>query len=231
MNKQPRILLVEDEKSLSDVIKINLDIKEYHTTVIADGALAIENLQSSLYDLVILDIMLPNVNGFQICEAIRKTNRETQILIISAKDSSEDRIKGLRLGADDYLSKPFDLEELMLRVESLLRRNIHFQNERNTFSFGKNSVDFTTYIASNGKKEFQLTKREADILQMLIEREGEVVSREDILKRIWGYEILPNTRTIDNFILSLRKYFEKNPKSPKYFHSVWGVGYRFTSSK
>lgn len=230
VDKNIRILLVEDEKSLSDVIALNLRMKEYQTEVISDGAEALKSVTGSFYDLIILDIMLPNVDGFEICKKIRENDEETKILIISAKDSSADKIKGLKLGADDYLPKPFDLEELMLRVNSLLKRNTYINIKEDTYEFGSNCINFSNFMASNSKSEFQLTKREADLLQLLVEKEGQVVSREEILKRVWGYDVLPNTRTIDNFILAFRKYFEKNPKQPKHFHSVWGVGYRFTSN-
>lgn len=229
MSKTPKILLVEDEKSLRDVIHLNLKMKGYAVSEEKDGQKALEKLQNAYFDLVILDVMLPNKSGFEICKQIRKSNDQIQILMMSAKDSSADKIEGLRLGADDYLPKPFDLEELFLRVESLLRRNPNLQQKTDEVSFGANNVNFTTYEATNGKKSFQLTKREIDILELLVEKEGEVVSREELLRKVWGYEVIPNTRTIDNYILAFRKYFEKDAKNPTYFHSIWGVGYRFTS--
>lgn len=229
MSKTAKILLVEDEKSLRDVIKMNLEMKDYEVQIEQEGQSALEKLKNAYFDLVILDIMLPGLSGFDICREIRKDNQQIQILMMSAKDSSADKIEGLRLGADDYLPKPFDLEELLLRVESLLRRNPNLQENQHIIEFGKNKVDFSTFEASNGSETFQLTKRETDILELLVEKEGEVVSREDLLRKVWGYEVIPNTRTIDNYILAFRKYFEEDPKNPVYFHSVWGVGYRFTA--
>ena len=229
MNKVAKILLVEDEKSLRDVIALNLKMKGYEVSEEQDGAQALQRIQNAYFDLVILDIMLPTMSGFDICKAVREQNSTIQILMVSAKDSSADKIEGLKLGADDYLPKPFDLEELLLRVESLLRRNPNLQTSTDSITFGNNKVDFTTFEATNGSEQFQLTKREIDILELLVEKEGEVVSREDLLRKVWGYEVIPNTRTIDNYILAFRKYFEQDPKSPQYFHSVWGVGYRFTA--
>lgn len=229
MNNQPKLLLVEDEQSLQEVIELNLNLKGYNVTTESDGSNALQRIKNGYFDLVILDVMLPSMSGFEVCEQVRKINKSLQILMMSAKDSSSDKIKGLKLGADDYLPKPFDLEELLLRVESLLRRNSKFQEKQTVVQFGKNTIDFNTFEANNGKKTFALTRREVEILELLIEKEGDVVSREEILRKVWGYEVIPNTRTIDNFILSFRKYFEDDAKNPKYFHSVWGVGYRFTS--
>jgi len=222
------ILLVEDEKTLSDVIKLNLDIEGYTVVNVNDGQKALDTLQNSVFDLIILDIMLPNVNGFEILKQVRSSNQHTSILIISAKDGTSDRIKGLKLGADDYLTKPFDLQELMLRVKALLRRGSS-SSIAEVYQFGENTINFKTFEAKNNKETFTLTKRETDLLKLLVDKNGEVVSREEILKRVWGYDVLPNTRTIDNFILAFRKYFESDPKVPKHFHSVWGVGYKFTS--
>ena len=229
MSKVAKILLVEDEKSLRDVIALNLKMKGYEVSEEQDGAQALQRIQNAYFDLVILDIMLPTMSGFDVCKAVREQNSTIQILMVSAKDSSADKIEGLKLGADDYLPKPFDLEELLLRVESLLRRNPNLQTSTDSITFGNNKVDFTTFEATNGSEQFQLTKREIDILELLVEKEGEVVSREDLLRKVWGYEVIPNTRTIDNYILAFRKYFEQDPKNPQYFHSVWGVGYRFTA--
>lgn len=231
MNKTPQILLVEDEQSLNEVITMNLEIEDYEVTSVFDGQAAIDAVNAKMFHLVVLDIMLPNLDGFAVCERIRENNKDTQIIIISAKDSSADKIKGLKLGADDYLPKPFDLEELLLRVKSLLRRNGNLQQEVQKYQFGQNQINFGTFEATNGTDSFQLTKREAKLLELLVEKEGEVVSRDEILKQVWGYgDVIPNTRTIDNFILNFRKYFEEDPKKPQYFHSVWGVGYRFTGN-
>ncbi|MBX2845482.1 MAG: response regulator transcription factor [Saprospiraceae bacterium] len=227
-NENVHILLVEDEKTLSDVIALNLRMEDYHVQIANDGNEALQAIRNQIFDLILLDIMLPHVNGFDILKEVRATNQVTSVLIISAKDATTDRIQGLKLGADDYLTKPFDLEELMLRVKALLRRG-STSSISDVYEFGSNSINFKTFEARNQHDTIQLTKREADLLKLLVDKEGEVVSRQEILKKVWGYDVLPNTRTIDNFILAFRKYFEKDPKQPEYFHSVWGVGYRFTA--
>ena len=227
-----KILLVEDEPSLNEVIALNLTAQGYEVTSAFDGSEALKKVKENLFHLVVLDVMLPNKDGFDVCREIRKTNTDMQIIIVSAKDSTEDKIQGLKLGADDYLPKPFDLEELLLRVKSLLKRNSLLQAQLSSYDFGTNKINFSTYIAMTAGDPVQLTFREAKLLELLINKENEVVSRDEILQQVWGYgDAIPNTRTIDNFILNFRKYFEDNPKQPRHFHSVWGVGYKFTKQK
>jgi two-component system alkaline phosphatase synthesis response regulator PhoP len=210
------------------MLKLNLTLEGYEVVEAGDGMLALSLVESQKFDIIILDIMLPNVNGFQVCEKIRLNNKDVGIIFLSAKNSAEDRIKGLKLGGDDYLTKPFNLEELLLRVQNLARRSAKEpQHEIEEYSFGNNYVNFKDYSARGIKGEFELTKKEALLLKMLIERKGEVVSRQHILQNVWGYDIYPSTRTIDNFILSFRKYFEADTKDPNFFLSVRGVGYKF----
>ena len=226
-----RILLVEDEISIQKVIKMNLELEGYEVIVSDNGKTALDIAKSQFFDLIILDVMLPEVNGFEICEKVRLGNRDIAIIILSAKDTSEDRILGLKMGADDYLVKPFNLEELLLRVEKLLgRKDKMGRVVQELYEFGDNSVNFSSFEASGNGKTFFLTKKEAQLLQLLIERKNEAVSREQILKTVWGYDVYPATRTIDNFLLSFRKYFEKDPRNPEYFISVRGIGYKFTEN-
>lgn len=225
-----RILLVEDESSLSEVISDNLESEGYSVTVAANGKDALKIFKGGRFDLVLLDVMLPELDGFRVCESIRLTDRETPILILSAKGEGADRVQGLKLGADDYLSKPFNLEELLLRVEKLMARagEKKVYSTTDVFSFGGNKAWFGQFRAQNFKgQEISLTKKEAGLLKLLTDHPGEVVSREMILETVWGYDVYPSTRTIDNFILSFRKIFEKDPKNPLHFLSVRGVGYRF----
>ncbi len=227
-----RILLAEDEEHLNEVIKLNLELEGYSVTAVDDGKKAIKAFRQERFNLLILDVMLPEIDGFRVCETIRLENTEVPILFLTAKDSSEDKITGLKKGADDYLVKPFNLEELLLRVQILIRRgarNSQTANKPNVYHFGQNTINFLTFEITDvrGLKN-QLTKKEAMLLKLLIERKNEVVSREIILETVWGYDVYPSTRTIDNFILIFRKYFEENPKEPKYFHSIRGVGYKFT---
>ncbi|MEY5041891.1 MAG: hypothetical protein RLZZ414_1444 [Bacteroidota bacterium] len=227
-----RVLLVEDEEHLIDAIKLNLEVEGMVVKVAENGKKAIDLYNEQRFDLVVLDIMLPYVDGLKVCEYIRLNDQKIPILMLSAKGTAADRVNGLKSGADDYLTKPFDLEEFLLRVQLLLKRsalnpiNLDIQ----TFSFGENFIDFITYEykgvnGQNGK----LSAKENKLLKLLIEKKNEVVSRDYILELVWGVDIYPSTRTIDNFILSFRKYFEDDPKNPQYFHSIRGVGYKFTN--
>lgn len=228
-----RILLAEDEESLRDMITLNLEMEGYQIVSAKDGKTALNRALNERFDLLILDVMLPEIDGFAICESVRLENQEVPIIFLTAKNAGGDRVQGLKLGADDYLSKPFNLEELLLRVQSLIRRGIDRRKstpepETQHYSFGGNTVYFSQFRVSTHQGEsITLTKKEIQLLKLLIERKGEVVSRKQILEKVWGYDIFPSTRTIDNFILSFRKYFEVNPKEPKYFQSVRSVGYLF----
>jgi two-component system alkaline phosphatase synthesis response regulator PhoP len=176
--------------------------------------------------------MLPGVDGISVTETIRVQNNNVPILILSAKNASADRVLGLKKGADDYLTKPFNLEELLLRIQKLIEKNkkmLEKDSLSDVYSFGKNTIDFKAQEATTKKGErIQLSKKEAMLLKLLIENKNEVVTREKILQAVWGYNVYPTTRTIDNFVLSFRKYFEEDSRNPKYFHSVRGVGYKYT---
>jgi two-component system alkaline phosphatase synthesis response regulator PhoP len=230
MSDKKRILLVEDEKILADTIKLNLELEDYHPVVVNDGSAAINTFKEQKFDLVILDIMIPNIDGIGVCENIRLHDKNIPIMFLSAKNTAEDRVLGLKKGGDDYMTKPFNLEELLLRISKLLNRN----DEQDTIShveytFGDNYVNFDSYEAKGNQGSFSLTKKEALLLKLLIENENDVVSREKILQTVWGYSVYPSTRTIDNFILAFRKYFEPDPKNPTYFRSLRGVGYKFVN--
>lgn len=224
------ILLIEDEKNLLSVIKLNLEMEGYAVTAFDNGEAAWSKYKEAHYSLIILDVMLPRMDGFELCKNIRKIDRHTPILFLTARGDAEDRIMGLKLGADDYLVKPFHLEELLLRVKLLLRRSIpaHLSGQ-GEFIFNGNSINFSTYeaVSANGNT-YRLSKREMELLRLLVEHKNEVVPRDMILEKVWGYETIPSTRSVDNYIVSFRKYFEKDPKNPRHFHSVRGVGYKFT---
>jgi two-component system alkaline phosphatase synthesis response regulator PhoP len=193
---------------------------------------ALKSISREYFDLVILDIMLPEMDGITVCENIRVQNNDVPILFLSAKNSSADRVAGLKKGGDDYITKPFDLEELLLRIGKLIVKNrkIHSGgSSADRYSFGDCSIDFAAQECTGfDGVTHSLGKKEAMLLRMLIENKGKVVPREKILQVVWGYNVYPNTRTIDNFILNFRKYFEKDSRHPRYFHSVRGVGYKFT---
>lgn len=223
-----RILLVEDEENIRDVVKLNLEMEDYEVVTAADGRTALKHFKEQHFDLLILDVMLPEVDGFQIVEQVRLTNMDVPVIFLTAKDSAGDRITGLKKGADDYLTKPFNLEELLLRVNNLIKRTSKSpDNTPEIYEFGDNKVNFITYEAVGNPGEFTLTKKEAMLLKLLVDRQNEVVSRQQILQSVWGYDVYPSTRTIDNFILNFRKYFEVDPKNPLFFLSVRGVGYKF----
>ncbi|HYM93679.1 MAG TPA: response regulator transcription factor [Chitinophagaceae bacterium] len=231
-NKKPSILLVEDEENLHEALKLNLELEGYDITSAYDGAAALKAVQTEYFDLIILDVMLPEMDGINVAETVRLNNNEVPILILSAKNSSADRVLGLKKGADDYLTKPFNLEELLLRVQKLIEKNKKLQDKSSIgsiYTFGNNAIDFKAQEATiNGGKKLQLSKKETMLLKLLIENKNEVVPREKILQVVWGYNVYPTTRTIDNFILNFRKYFEEDSRNPKYFHSVRGVGYKYS---
>jgi two-component system alkaline phosphatase synthesis response regulator PhoP len=226
------VLLVEDEENLHEALKLNLELEGYNVTSAYDGVAALNAITNEYFDLIILDVMLPEMDGINVLETVRISNNEVPILILSAKNSSGDRILGLKKGADDYLTKPFNLEELLLRVRKLIDKNKKLLDKStvgNSYTFGDNIIDFKAQEAttqSGGK--IQLSKKETMLLKLLIENKNEVVPREKILQAVWGYNVYPTTRTIDNFILNFRKYFEADSRNPKYFHSVRGVGYKYS---
>lgn len=231
-DNKANILLVEDEENLHEPLKLNLEMEGYTVTSAYDGSEALKALSNEYFDLIILDVMLPEIDGITVAETVRVSNNDVPILMLSAKNASADRVLGLKKGADDYLTKPFNLEELLLRVEKLINKNKKLNEKESigdTYSFGNNLVDFKAQdaITYDGKK-VELSKKEAQLLKLLFENKNEVVTREKILQVVWGYNVYPTTRTIDNFILNFRKYFEEDSRNPKYFHSVRGVGYKYT---
>ena len=226
------ILLVEDEENLQEALKLNLELEGYLISSAYNGAEALKAVQQEHFDLIILDIMLPEIDGISVLENIRLTGNLIPVLILSAKNNSADRVLGLKKGADDYLNKPFNLEELLLRVQNLIKKSEQIAIKKplpEIYSFGKNKIDFKALEAfGKNAKKLMLTKKEIMLLKLLIENKGEVVTREKILQAVWGYNVYPTTRTIDNFILNFRKYFEEDSRNPRYFHAVRGIGYRFT---
>jgi two-component system, OmpR family, alkaline phosphatase synthesis response regulator PhoP len=226
------ILLVEDEENLHTTLKLNLELEGYEVTSAFDGLAAMKAVKEEYFDLIIMDIMLPEADGITVIQNIRLTNSDVPILILSAKNHSEDRVMGLKKGADDYLTKPFNLEELLLRISKLIEKNKRLKDRSHvgdTYQFGGHSIDFKAQEATTASGEkIELSKKESMLLKLLVENKNEVVPREKILQSVWGYNVYPTTRTIDNFILNFRKYFEKDSRNPRYFHSVRGVGYKYT---
>ncbi|MEM7310537.1 MAG: response regulator transcription factor [Planctomycetota bacterium] len=229
---KPRILVVDDEELLAATIGENLVAEGYDVLVVGDGTSALSELRACEYDLVLLDVMMPGLDGYAVCETLRGERNEVPVLFLTALGALEDRVRGLEAGGDDYLPKPFALKELLLRVAAILRRRSWYAGGADgelTLRFAGAEVDLASYVGRDaGGAEQRLTHKEAMILKCLWERAGAVVSREDILETVWGYEVYPSTRTIDNFIVRLRKRFEPDPERPRHFHTVRGVGYRFT---
>jgi len=234
MQKKHSILLVEDEENLQDALRLNFEMEGYEVTSAYDGAEALKTVHNEYFELIVLDVMLPEIDGITVCENIRLFNSEIPILILSAKNNSSDRVMGLQKGADDYLTKPFDLTELLLRVKKLINKSKLISAKEpitEIFNFGKNNINFKALECKTKVGEtVPLTKKEAMLLKLLIENKNEVVTREKILQAVWGYNVYPTTRTVDNFILSFRKYFEEDSRNPKYFHSIRGIGYKFTDN-
>lgn len=230
MSDKKRILVVEDEEALLDGLQLNLVLEGYEVITAVDGSQGLEQFRKGRYDLIILDVMLPEINGFDVCQTIRLEDSSTPILFLSARGSAEDRVQGLKTGADDYLVKPFNLEELLLRVKILLQRSggNSIKSESDKYVIAGKQVDFKSYAICDGdKKVYDLSQKEAKLLKLLIDKRGEAVSREYILDRVWGFDVYPTTRTIDNFILTFRKVFEEDSRNPKHFLSIRGVGYKF----
>ncbi len=224
-----RVLVVDDEINLAEGIRENLEFEGYTTDVAHDGAEGLEKLTSQEFDLVLLDVMMPKLDGLQVCAKIREAGIQTPVLFLTVRNDPDDRIRGFEAGGDDYLAKPFHLKELLLRVAAILKRSAWYDDDQSRLEFAGGTIDFRTYqaVAWDGT-EHSLTHKEAMILKLLSEKSGQIVTREDILDRVWGYEVFPSTRTVDNFIVRLRKRFEKNPETPAHIHTVRGVGYRFT---
>jgi len=224
------ILLVEDESNLAAVIKLNLELEGYSVIIADNGQKSVEVFKNQKPDLVILDIMLPELNGIEACKQMKKLNSETPILFLSAKSSGADKIEGLKSGGDDYLTKPFNLEELLLRVQILLKR-YQSNSKEDKYILSNFSIDFNTFeITDNSGKKIDVPNREMKLLKLLISKEGQVVSRTEIMQQLWNPNENPSARTIDNYILNFRKIFEFESSENKHFHSIRGVGYKFTKN-
>jgi two-component system alkaline phosphatase synthesis response regulator PhoP len=225
-----RILLVEDEESLAVGLEYNLKEEGYAVTLAADGKQAIDCFASESFDLVVLDVMLPYFDGFQVAERIRGKDPQIPILMLTARSGLKDRLKGLEIGADDYMAKPFHLDELLLRVKGMLRRKKWYQiktDENPVVRLGNHTIHFDTLACQSDKIEFQLTAHEAMVLKYLIDNPDRIVSRKELLENVWQIHSEVETRTVDIFIARLRKYFEPDPRKPIYFKSIRSAGYMF----
>ena len=225
-----KILLVEDEEHLAKGLEYNLTEEGYEVNWAKDGNEAINKIDSNTYDLILLDIMLPYLNGFEIAEHVRKDNPQLPILMLTAKTTDKDKIKGLEAGADDYITKPFNLDELILRVKGMLKRKEWYKKTSENipvYKIGRTEVNFDNLICVSAKSKFSLTQQEAMVLKYMIDNKGKVISRKELLEKVWNTNPNVETRTVDNFIARLRKYFEPEPSKPIYFKSVRSAGYIF----
>ena len=225
-----KILLVEDEENLAVGLEYNLSEEGYKVKWAKDGKEAIEFFDKDQYDLILLDIMLPYFNGFEVAEYVRKKNPQMPILMLTARTAADDKVKGLEIGADDYLTKPFHLKELLLRIKGMLKRKSWYSSVvtlEPIYKFGDNEINFENFKCKNGKMEFQLTSYEAMIMKYLILNKNKVVTRKELLENVWNTAPDVETRTVDNFIVRLRKYFEEDSSNPKFIVSVRSAGYMF----
>jgi len=229
--RSEKILLVEDEDSLAIGLQYNLEEEGYLVKCVKDGRAAVQAFEGEDFDLIILDLMLPFLDGFEVAKRIRRESLQVPILIITARSGLEDKKRGFDIGVDDYLVKPFHLDELLLRVKRMLQRKRWYRpaGHLTHFRFGDNEVDFETLVARGKRGTFKLTSQEARLLSYLIENRGRVLSRSEILKEVWNMDSEMETRTVDNFMVRLRKYFEEDPKKPRFFRSIRGSGYIFES--
>jgi DNA-binding response OmpR family regulator len=229
MNKKKQILVVEDDLSILMGLNDNLTAEGYDVLTASNGLEGLKMASEIMIDLLILDIMLPGVNGFEICKKIKTIKSQLPVLMLTARGSEMDKIAGLDYGADDYMTKPFSISELFARVRAILRRAYPQNNSLDTFTFGNVKIDFKKMEAFVEDLKIKLSRKEFAIMEYFIHHEGEVVHRHDLLNEVWGYDRIPTTRTVDNFILDIRKKIEKVPSDPKHIVSVSGVGYRFIS--
>jgi DNA-binding response OmpR family regulator len=233
----PRVLVVEDEAHLATGIRFNLELEGYEVEVVGDGVLALDRLKevrekpAAAFDLVLLDVMLPGLDGFQVADGMRKAGDHTPVLMLTAKSLPEDVVQGLELGADDYLAKPFDLPVLLARVKGLLRRRDWARSQSDgadTALIGDAMVDFRVFELRTGGEVVHLTLLEATLLKLLVQNAGRIVSKAEILQKVWNVSPDTETRAVDNFIVRLRRYLEPDPRQPRYLHTVRGAGYKLT---
>ena len=224
-----KILVVEDEPNMQIGLRDNLEFESYDVTVAKDGEEGLQNLLENTYDLVLLDVMMPKKSGFDVCKEARTAGVKTPIIFLTAKGEEIDKVLGLELGADDYITKPFSVRELVARVKAVLRRTEGQSEEQQNIvqaTIGKLQVDFNKYEAEQDGEPVKMSHKEFEVLQYLLQHKNEIVSRYQLLEDVWGYEATPTTRTVDNFILKLRQKTEENPNDPKHILTVHGAGYK-----
>lgn len=221
-----RLLIIEDEVPMRTALVETLAAEGYRVRAAADGITGLEMACTEVYDLILLDVMMPGLDGFAVCRALRQRGRDMPVLMLTAKGQVDDRVEGLDSGADDYLLKPFSLKELLARVRALLRRQERGQGVPDVLEIGGASIDFRRGLVLRAGREHPLSEKESGMLRLLASHTGEAVSREKFLDVVWGYHAYPSTRTIDNFVTALRQKLEPDPADPRHLVTVRGVGYR-----
>jgi DNA-binding response OmpR family regulator len=221
------ILIVEDDSSILKGLKENLEPEHFKVLTEQDGEDGFDSVLKNKPDLIILDVMLPSKNGFDICRDIRKENINTPVIMLTGKSGETDKVLGLELGADDYITKPFSVRELIARINAILRRVSNVEKDFESYTFSDVAIDFKRLEAVKGKKKIEMSLKEFEIIRFFIKHEGEVVSRNRLLDEVWGYDVFPTTRTVDNYILMIRKKIENNPSVPKHFQTIHSAGYKF----
>ncbi len=222
------ILIVEDDPAILKGLEAALHEEHYHVLTAADGEKGLAMAKREKADLIILDVMLPKKDGFEVCRELRSAGVDTPIVFLTSRKEEVDRVLGLELGGDDYMTKPFSVRELKARIKARLRRTTEIRREIEEYSFGDVHVDFRKHEASLGSKPVKLSAKELEVLKYFIQREGEVITRDALLDDVWGYDTFPTTRTVDNYILTLRKKIEKDPAHPEHLLTVHSAGYKFT---
>jgi DNA-binding response OmpR family regulator len=222
------ILIIEDEPAMQLGLKDNLELESYSVEVASDGEAGLSQLKKNNYDLVLLDVMLPKLSGFDVCKAARSAGILTPIILLTARGEEIDKVLGLELGADDYITKPFSVRELLARVKAILRRSVKSPrtSDDKKINIGRIQIDFSAFHAHENGLEIKLSHKEFEILQFLYAHKNQLVSRYDLLEKVWGYDEQPTTRTVDNFIVRLRQKVEVNPNNPKIILTVHGSGYK-----
>ena len=230
-----KILIVEDEPDMRLGLKDNLEFDGYEVDSAENGKDGYEKIIKNNYDLVLMDVMMPEMSGFEVCKQIRKEGINVPVILLTAKGEEIDKVRGLEIGADDYITKPFSLRELLARVKAVLRRapehNTQVEKKNSKIQIGLLTVDFSTFIAASKNKPVQMSHKEFELLHYLWDKRNAVVTRDDLLNKIWGYEESPTTRTVDNFIVRLRQKIEKDPERPHYIITVHGIGYKLINSQ
>ena len=221
-----KILIVDDESNMRRGLRDNLEFDGYEVTEAEDGLIALEKVEQEEFSLIVLDVMMPRLDGFEVCKTLRKNGNDIPIILLTAKGEEIDKVLGLEIGADDYMQKPFSVRELTARIKAILRRTNSQKTNEGEVTIGLLTLNFKEYTAFNGDKEERLSHKEFEIINYLFKQKNEIVDRYDLLKNVWGYNEQPTTRTVDNFIVKLRQKIEADPSNPKHILTIHGAGYK-----